>query len=91
MKLVGVLIVGLALVACAPQPTLEQLEDQAMLTGDWSQVEKRERQIKRRAARDAADNFVCPQDMAAICEKRFGDTRCTCVDRHSMRDIFANF
>ncbi len=91
MKLLGALIIGLALVACAPQVTLEELEDQAMLTGDWSQVEKRERLMRRKAMRDAHENVVCPDDLTAVCEKRFGDTRCSCVDRNVMRDIFANF
>ena len=91
MKLLGAMLVVLALVACAPQMTLEQLEDQAMLTGDWSQVEKRERLIRRKAMRNAQDDLVCPDDMTAVCDKSFGDTHCTCVDRNVMRDIFANY
>lgn len=91
MKLLGALIVGLALVACAPQMTLEELEDQAMLTGDWSQVEKRERLMRRKAMRNAHENIVCPDDLTAVCEKRYGDTRCSCVDRSVMRDIFASY
>ena len=91
MKSLGVLIVGFALVACAPQQTLEQLEDQAMLTGDWSLVEKRERKLRRQAARDAAENIVCPADTTVVCENRFGDRRCSCVDRYAMRDVFASF
>ena len=43
MKTIGTILVGFLLVACEPVPTLEELEDQANLTGDWSQVEKRER------------------------------------------------
>lgn len=33
-------------VGCAPRPTLEQLENEAMVTGDWTAVEKREERIK---------------------------------------------
>ena len=91
MKLLGVLILGLSIAGCAPQMTLEELEDQAMLSGDWSEVEKRERSMRRIARRNASRNIVCPDGNTAVCEVRFGDTRCACVDRQSVRDVFANF
>ena len=91
MKILGVLVIGFALAACAPQQTLEQLENQAMLTGDWSHVEARERKMRRKAARDAEANLVCPPDMTSVCQNSYGDRRCSCVDQNVMRDIFANF
>ncbi|MCH7538407.1 MAG: hypothetical protein IID57_11200, partial [Proteobacteria bacterium] len=48
MKGTGILVLLLMLGGCAVVPTLEDLEDQALLTGDWSQVENRERTIARR-------------------------------------------
>ncbi|MEL7186949.1 MAG: hypothetical protein AAFN50_11040, partial [Pseudomonadota bacterium] len=90
-KLLGVVVIGLALVACAPQFTLEDLEDQAMLSGDWSQVEQRERLMRRKAMRDSEDNLVCPDDLIAVCENRIGASRCSCVDRNVLQGIYANF
>lgn len=91
MKLFGIVVLGLALAACAPQQSLEELEMQAMLTGDWGQVEKRERSMRRKAQRLAEENMVCPDGMVSVCEARFGDDRCSCIDRQVMREIFANF
>ncbi len=55
----GIAISGLLLLlgGCASFASLEELEAQAMLTGDWSAVERRERIIARREAQDAVQ---CP-------------------------------
>ena len=37
----------LALFACTPMQTLEDLEDEAVLTGDWSKVEAREKRLNQ--------------------------------------------
>ena len=50
MKRLGVMLIALALTACAPYKTLDELEDEAMLTGDYTALEKRERSLARRAA-----------------------------------------
>ncbi len=50
MKCMGVLLLSF-LIGCAPVATLEELEAQAYVSGDWSEVEKRERIIARREAR----------------------------------------
>ena len=39
-----------ALTACSSGPTLQEMKDEAMITGDWSEVEKREKAIERRKA-----------------------------------------
>ena len=41
MKLM-LLLGAVFLTGCVSMPTLEQLEEQAFLTGDWSAVEQRE-------------------------------------------------
>lgn len=44
----------LALMAgCSSGPTLQELKDEAMITGDWTLVEKREKAIERRRNRSS--------------------------------------
>ncbi|MDH3989877.1 MAG: hypothetical protein OEV34_12145 [Gammaproteobacteria bacterium] len=47
MKFVILFTLGIV-AACASRPTLEQLEDEANTTGDWTAVERREEVIKKR-------------------------------------------
>ena len=74
----GLAILGLLLFlgGCGTYTPLEELEAQAMLTGDWSVVERRERVIARRKARDAA---LCPEGTVAVCVDRVGKNECSCV------------
>jgi len=88
MKAIGNLILILMLGGCAAAPTLEELEDQALLTGDWSQVEKRERTIARRQAGEPLD---CAKGYVSYCMTRIATTRCSCVSRSAMRDMFRQF
>ena len=88
MKAIGTLILILMLGGCAAVPTLEELEDQAVLTGDWSQVEKRERTIARRQTAEPLD---CANGYVSYCETRIATTRCSCVSRSAMRDMFRQF
>ena len=83
MKILIVLVlVGLA--GCTGSPTLEELETQALLTGDWAAVESRERSLARRQARQGPS---CPMGYVAYCEDRFYDKVCTCLDRASMGTV----
>ena len=86
MKTIAIFCLGSVLLGCAPVPTLEQLEDAAMLTGDWSQVERRERIIQRREARQA---LQCPLGYISYCEPRIGREDCVCVGHDALDDIFA--
>ena len=70
------------LVGCAARPTLDELESQAFLTGDWSAVEARERSNARRAARYG---IQCPSGYISYCENHFGRTECTCIKRNSFQ------
>ena len=70
----------LLLVSCAPQATLEELEREALLTGDWSKVEARE----RRMARNAPCNR-CPSDLIDY-HNHWGHAGC--LSRDDLRDIF---
>lgn len=88
MKGTGILVLLLMLGGCAVVPTLEELEDQALLTGDWSQVEKRERTIARRQAGEPLD---CAAGYVSYCETRIANTQCRCVSYTVMRDMFRRF
>ena len=64
-------------------PTLEELESEATMTGDWSRVEKRERIIRDRLAYDAAVQYCKEFDKILLCYKRGVrvdvQTDCGCV------------
>ena len=83
LVLLGVLI----LTGCASYQTLEQLETQAFLTGDWSAVEQRQRII---AKRQALRGVQCPTGYVAFCEKRMGRLhRCSCVQNEQIRALLS--
>ena len=76
----------LCLAGCGTFTSLEQLEHEAALTGDWSAVEARERLIAKRKARRGPS---CGGDLIAFCESNMGSQRCACVDRERISDFFA--
>jgi len=85
MKLM-LLLGAVFLAGCVSMPTLEQLEEQALLTGDWSAVEQREKLI---AKRDSRRGVKCPTGMIAYCEQRFGQKRCACVSKSEMTSLLS--
>lgn len=87
MKFASVFVM-LLLVGCVAAPTMEQLETQAFLTGDWSAVEKREHAIERRRLRDG---IQCPESYMSYCEISFGRKSCTCVARDAIRVSFYDY
>ena len=87
-KKVLALLGALLLTGCGSMPSLEQLEEQAFLSGDWSAVEKRERLIARRIAIRGPQ---CPVGMVAFCEKRGVQKLCGCVDKDEMREQLSWF
>lgn len=72
--LILVLIVTLA--ACASKPTLEELEDEAMISGDWSEVERRE-EIQKGLRGKSAQR--CPDKHTVVCEQLGASESCECV------------
>jgi len=81
-------IVFLALVllsGCGSFTPLEQLEAEALLTGDWSAVEKRERIIQKRKARAG---IQCPSGFIGLCEPYMGANRCSCVQSDVIHALF---
>lgn len=74
-----------ALAGCAAGPSLEELKAQALTTGDWSLVERREAQIARRTRRGPD----CPAGTVAYCRSFMGDTNCACVSSDSMYTVLS--
>lgn len=69
------------LAGCSSFVSLEQLEAEALVSGDWSQVEQRERLIERRKLRSF---LACPPGSIGYCEADAGAERCSCVDADTM-------
>jgi hypothetical protein len=74
------------LTGCVSMPTLEELEEQASLSGDWSAVEKREKLI---AKRELLRGPQCPAGRTAYCEQRLGQKRCGCISNSEMRALLS--
>ena len=64
------------LAACGSRPTVEQLEDEPLISGDWSKVEARERGDAR-TYRDSMQR--CPTGNIAYCETHLDPESCKCV------------
>ena len=86
MKYVICLGVAIFMVACAPVPTLAELEAEALRTGDWSAVEKREMIIAKREARRPRQ---CPSGHVNYCKQNIGRVDCVCVSNSAMSSLFA--
>ena len=83
---VMLLMVAFFLTGCMSMPTLEQLEEQAFLTGDWTAVETREKRIARRARIQGPQ---CPAGTMVYCEGRMGQKRCGCISNAEMRALLS--
>ena len=70
------LIVLFFLAGCATKPSLEQLEDEAMISGDWSAVEEHEQSPNRLGS---VIEHSCPSGQALICVKNGLREACECV------------
>lgn len=72
-----IILVLLFLAGCSAYVPLEQLEAEALVSGDWSRVEQRQHAIQRRNLRSS---MACPPGTTGYCEKRTGAERCGCMD-----------
>ncbi len=77
----------LCLTACASGPTLSQLEDEALTTGDWSKVEAREQSDQRRRPQPT---LQCPKGKIAYCESHLDPNACRCVSASTNPLAIAN-
>lgn len=76
------IVLGL-LAGCVVGPTLEELEARALVTGDWSLVEKRQAQL----ARLKKHKIHCPSGSVSYCESYVGQSRCGCISDELSRAI----
>ena len=81
MKILGILAI-LFVVGCAARPTMQDLETQAMFSGDWSAVESRERAQLRRKARNG---IQCPNGHISLCVGTGFNPKCSCINRATYR------
>lgn len=82
----GSIMLALILLAgCAGYTPLEQLEAEALLSGDWSAVEKRERLEVRR---NLHSSMRCPAGTIGYCEPYLAADRCSCVNSRVIRSFF---
>jgi len=65
-------------VGCAARSTLEELEDEASTTGDWTGVEWREELIKKRLESTAPG---CPLGLSKKCIEELSGIQCYCIKR----------
>ncbi len=85
----GITMLALILLTgCAGYTPIQQLEAQALLTGDWSVVEKRERMEIRR---NLHSYMKCPAGTIGYCETYRLPVRCSCVDRASIRSSLGGY
>jgi len=84
MKGLSVLVL-LFLFGCASGPTLEQLEAQAFLTGDWTEVEKRQRMILRTGMQPS---LQCPAGHTGFCVDNLASIECSCIESRVMRTLY---
>ena len=82
MKIVGIMALCL-LVGCTARPTIDELEAEALETGDWAAVEKRERMDKKWGV--VKTDSVCRGDKVEICYTKSAQEFCECVSPHDLR------
>jgi hypothetical protein len=71
-----VLTALVALAACTSQKTLEELEQEALATGNWTEVEKREMAQTRRGKNS---DKRCPEGFVNVCLESGMSIDCRCV------------
>jgi len=66
------------LTGCSSTTSLEDLETEAMISGDWSEVERRERQMRQQKL---TAEFDCKTGMTLVCVDKGSGEECTCLRR----------
>ena len=70
-------------IGCAPQPTLEELEDEASSTGDWTAVEWREEVMKKSLESRGPG---CVKGLNKYCVEEQSGIQCYCVPLTIIRE-----
>jgi len=76
----------IALSGCATRLTLEELEAEAVVTGDWTLVERREKAIARRNLHDARVAFCKEQGKMLVTFERGAMKTWSCADKDRLMD-----
>jgi len=87
MKVILILAICF-LSGCGALQSLEQLEEQALVTGNWSAVEARERSIQRRIE---SAPIQCPTGYYGVCELTVAAKRCACLSGRSFNSMAVTF
>ena len=66
----------IALAGCTGQTTLEELEQEALDTGNWTEVEQREVALMRKGK---SPGRRCPDGFVNVCLESGMDIDCECV------------
>ena len=82
MKFVGIMALCF-LVGCSARPTLEELEAEALATGEWAAVEKRELMDKKWGV--VQTESMCRGDKVEVCRTKSAQEVCACVSPHDLR------
>ena len=80
-----IIVMLLLLAGCSSFVSLEQLESEALMSGDWSRVEQRERMIARRKSHSFMN---CPPGTTGYCQRGGVQEKCGCMDSDVMRQAF---
>ena len=78
MKYISLLVL-IALVGCASPPTTDELEIDAVKTGDWSAVDDRERMNEKMRV---TPKLRCPEHLMLLCYKDGEHEECFCQPPH---------
>ena len=80
---IAILVTSVTIVGCAPRPALEQLEEEALVTGEWAAVERREELIKKRLEATAPG---CSVGQRKKCIEEQSGIQCYCLPSADRRD-----
>lgn len=83
MRVITTLMLSAVLIGCAPMPSMDELQAEALASGDWSRVEKRERFL----AKYRTDEHECPAGTTSFCIRRAAVMKCECVSRSAVSRI----
>ena len=74
------------LAGCAGRPTLEELEDEAIVNDSWSEVEERERLLQQQNKKFGPE---CPNGLTTRCYEVGVSVSCDCVRGQSLGRVAA--
>ena len=83
MKSISIIFLVSLLAACASKPTLEELEKEALETGDWTAVEERQAMYKRQGR--VQEGEQCKAGYAYLCDSKGELEECQCVSVRVIR------